>query len=69
MIEFKDEAEAMGALDAAFEELKSKHSDIQDELQIAFKLGHLKGIVGDFGLTHGLDKEVPEFLNTLKSRN
>jgi len=62
MIKFDNEQQAIKALGDAFELLKTKNPGIQEELETAFKLGHFIGVVGDFGLTHGLDKEIPEFL-------
>ena len=65
MNRFSSAAEAITALEEAFELLKVKHPDIQEELQSAFTLGNLIGVVNDFGLTHGLDEEVPRFLEKL----
>ena len=62
MIKFDNEQQAIKALEDTFELLKAKNPGIQKELEIAFKLGHFIGVVGDFGLTPGLDKEIPEFL-------
>jgi len=66
MIKFDNAQQAITALEGAFELLKTKNPSIQEELEIAFKLGHFIGVVGDFGLTHGLDKEIPEFLEKMK---
>ena len=66
MIKFDNAQQAITALEDAFELLKTKNPSIQEELEIAFKLGYFIGVVGDFGLTHGLDKEIPEFLEKMK---
>ena len=66
MIKFDNEQQAIKALEEAFELLKTKNPGIQEELETAFKLGHFIGVVGDFRLTHCLDKEIPKFLEKIK---
>jgi len=62
VVKLDTEQQAIKALEDAFELLKTKNPGTQEKLETAFKLGHFIGVVGDFGLTHGLDKEIPEFL-------